>query len=331
MGKTKKHTWSNADIHLLLEHSSIKKSELETLLRQETYAGASLYKKAAVLSLAVLGIGFFVLGVLFFFAYNWESLSKVYKLGIPIVLLIGFVLLAVFTKWELLYKKIILLGASILVGGLFAVFGQVYQTGANAYDLFFSWLLAIAIWTLLSNFPWQWFFYALLANTTLVLYYVQVYDWENAFLFGIYMILLNLAFLVIPLIASKKYEKIAVPNWYAVLLELGIIAILSIGCIVRIFDDFTISEDVNYYSLAFVGMSAVLFLSGYLYGYRKQQLFLIAAIPFALIIILAFLVGNFMNNSFLGYLIIGALAVAGSTLLIIKLSKLQNEWKDGGK
>lgn len=329
MEKNKKHKWSRTDINLLLEHSSLQADQLDDLLQEECYANSKLYQRVSVLSLAVFGIGFFVIGVLFFFAYNWDTLSKTVKMGIPTVLLIGFVLLALLTKWELLYKKLLLLGASMLIGVLFAVFGQVYQTGANAYDLFLSWLLAISVWTFISNFPWQWLLYVVLANTTLVLYYVQVHSLENGFLFGIFITLLNLLLLVLPILANRKWKQIEVPSWYALLLELTLITILSLGCIFRIFDDFNANGKVNYYSLVFVVLSCLLFGGGYLYGYRKKQLFLVAAIPFALLIITAFFLGNFMLTTALGYLIIGLFAVFGSTILIIKLNKLQKEWKHG--
>lgn len=331
MKKNKKNSWSRSDLNLLLDHSSLKDEELQGLLKEDFYADSSLYNKLGKLSLIALGVGFFVLGVLLFFAYNWNLLSKSFKLAIPILLIVGFISLSLFTKWRILYKKLLLLGASVLIGVLFAVFGQIYQTGANAYDLFLAWVLAISLWTLVSNFSWQWFLFVILSNTTLVLYYVQVYYWENVFLFGILMVLLNLSFLLLAILADAKCEKIKVPNWYVIILEFTLITLLSIGCIVRIFDSFSVNGKVNYYSLAFVFMSCLLFGVGYLYGHRKHQLFLVAAIPFSLIIIIAFFLANFMFNNALGYFVIGILAVLGSTLLITKLSNLQKEWSNGDK
>lgn len=331
MKKNKKKNWSRSDLNLLLDHSSLRDEDLQCLLKEDFYADSSLYNKVGKLSLITLGIGLFVLGVLFFFAYNWDSLSKSFKLGVPIVLIIGIVSLSLFTKWKLLYKKTLLLAASILVGVLFAVFGQVYQTGANSYDLFLAWILAISLWTLVSDFSWQWFLYVILSNTTLVLYYVQVYYWENVFLFGIFMVLMNLFFLLLAIIVDRKYDNVTVPSWYLIILEFILITLLCVGCIIRIFDDFNVNGKVNYYSLAFVILSCLLFGVGYLYGYRKRQLFLVAAIPFSIIIILAFFLGNFMFNSALGYLVIGLFAVLGSTLLITKLSNLQKEWSNGDK
>ena len=86
--------------------------------------------------LLAVGVGFTVAGIIFFFAYNWEELPKFAKLGIVEVLLVASVLLATFTHWNKLVKQILLTEATFLIGTLFAVFGQIYQTGADAYDLF---------------------------------------------------------------------------------------------------------------------------------------------------------------------------------------------------
>ena len=44
-----------------------------------------------------------------------------------------------------------LIAASVLVGVLLAVIGQVYHTGADAYSLFAAWTLLILPWTLASR------------------------------------------------------------------------------------------------------------------------------------------------------------------------------------
>ncbi|ULT43759.1 DUF2157 domain-containing protein [Niabella defluvii] len=79
-------------------------------------------------------------------------------------------------------RSIILTGAAALVGVLFAVFGQVYQTGANAYDFFLAWVIFISLWVWVSNFAALWLLYLLLVNTTIVLYAEQVaQNWQGIF------------------------------------------------------------------------------------------------------------------------------------------------------
>ena len=43
-------------------------------------------------------------------------------------------------------------GATFLIGTLFAVFGQIYQTGADAYDLFLGWTLFTILWAVAIRF-----------------------------------------------------------------------------------------------------------------------------------------------------------------------------------
>lgn len=109
-----------------------------------------------------------------FFAYNWEDLPKFAKLGIVQTLLVASVLLTIFTRWNVLIKQIILTGATFLVGTLFAVFGQIYQTGADAYDLFLGWTLFTILWAVAIRFTPLWLTFIGLLCTTIWLYVLQI-------------------------------------------------------------------------------------------------------------------------------------------------------------
>lgn len=115
----------------------MEKTDSSPLSRQALYADKKQWNQFLSIFLLAVGVGFTVAGIIFFFAYNWEELPKFAKLGIVEVLLVASVLLATFTHWNKLVKQILLTGATFLIGTLLAVFGQIYQTGADAYDL--SW------------------------------------------------------------------------------------------------------------------------------------------------------------------------------------------------
>ena len=116
-------------------------------------AGWRFFADRALLAAGMLLI---LAGIVFFFAYNWDELPKFAKLGIVEVLLIASVLLATFTRWNKLVKQILLTGATFLIGTLFAVFGQIYQTGADAYDLFLGWTLFTILWAVAIRFAPLW-------------------------------------------------------------------------------------------------------------------------------------------------------------------------------
>lgn len=135
--------------------------------------------------LLAVGVGFTVAGIIFFFAYNWEELPKFAKLGIVEVLLVASVLLATFTHWNKLVKQILLTGATFLIGTLLAVFGQIYQTGADAYDLFLGWTLFTILWAVAIRFAPLWLTFIGLLCTTIWLYNIQIASansWEMTLL-----------------------------------------------------------------------------------------------------------------------------------------------------
>lgn len=92
----------------------------------------SLAKRALAYLAALLG----GLGVIFFIAANWGSLGRAGQFG----LLQGFTLVTCAGAAFLARARAPLaLLALLSIGGLFAYFGQTYQTGADAWQLFVLW------------------------------------------------------------------------------------------------------------------------------------------------------------------------------------------------
>lgn len=136
----------------------------------------------------LLGLGVLSLtsGVIFFFAYNWHALGRLAKFAlvdIAIVIALGFV-------WRLGLNgaggKASLLGAAILVGALFALIGQTYQTGADTFELFVAWALAILPWAIVSRFAALWLLWLLwlvLVNLG-IFFYFSTMNWFFWFAFS---------------------------------------------------------------------------------------------------------------------------------------------------
>lgn len=91
--------------------------------------------------LLITGLLFFIAGVICFFAWNWSEMSHFQKFG----LLIGFMILATAgVLWkgpDSTLGSLCLLACGLLAGPLLAVYGQYYQTGADAWELFRAWTL----------------------------------------------------------------------------------------------------------------------------------------------------------------------------------------------
>lgn len=123
--------------------------------------------------LLLLGSALFLSGVVFFFAFNWASMAPLWKF----VIVEGGIVLgaagAFYFSLKALEGKIAALVAGILVGVFLAVFGQIYQTGANAYSLFIPWMLLILPWVILARFSAYWFVWFAIAQVALLTYWSQ--------------------------------------------------------------------------------------------------------------------------------------------------------------
>ncbi len=105
-------------------------------------------------------------GVLFFVASNWQALGRLARLG----LVEAAVVLAALGAWRLgperLAGQVLLTVGAALVGPLLGVYGQIYQTGADAWNLFLAWGLLILPWVLVGRNPVLWLLLLGLGNLT---------------------------------------------------------------------------------------------------------------------------------------------------------------------
>jgi uncharacterized membrane protein len=178
------------DIQIITRHSNWSEKSIDNILKKNIYSDKESWHKFLRLFFISLGVGFTTAGIIFFFAYNWADLHKFIKIGLIEGLIIISTLVILFSKISLDIKNILLTGTSILVGVLFAVFGQIYQTGANAYDFFLGWTMFITIWVFVSNYAPLWLVFITLINTTLILYSQQVaQDWSEVFVFTLLFII----------------------------------------------------------------------------------------------------------------------------------------------
>lgn len=124
--------------------------------------------------LVAVGAALIVAGIAAFFAWNWADLDPMVKFA----LIEGAIVAAVVVTWRLGLDsglgKASLFAAAFLTGTLLAVFGQVYQTGADPYGLFLAWALLILPWAVVGRQTGIWLLLQLLLNLTVIMYYTQV-------------------------------------------------------------------------------------------------------------------------------------------------------------
>lgn len=114
-------------------------------------------------ALLALGVAHVLAGVLFFFAYNWADMPAMAKFAVVEAGILACLVGAWLSGIDRPVGQSLLIGASVLTGVLLAVIGQVYQTGADAYELFAAWTVLILPWTLASRSAAHWLVWLVVA------------------------------------------------------------------------------------------------------------------------------------------------------------------------
>lgn len=110
-----------------------------------------------IMRLAIgLGTALLLCGVVFFFAYNWHDMPKWSKFTVIEAAILGCFALSAVIGVRTFVGQCLLLSASVLIGVFLAVFGQIYQTGADSWQLFALWGVLILGFLPLSQFAPQW-------------------------------------------------------------------------------------------------------------------------------------------------------------------------------
>ena len=307
------------DIKIITRHSNWSEKSIDNILKKNIYSDKESWHKFLRLFFISLGVSFTTAGIIFFFAYNWADLHRFIKIGLIEGLIIISTLVILFSKISLDIKNILLTGTSILVGVLFAVFGQIYQTGANAYDFFLGWTMFITIWVFVSNYAPLWLVFITLINTTLILYSQQVaHDWSEVFVFTL-LFIINILFLTTSLFGKKINGEIKVPIWFSNLIALASVSFGTIGIVFGIFD----KNQTSFFVLIII--TSILYGIGIKYGLKLKSGFYLSIIPFSIIIIISAFLIKLSDDAGMFFFI--SLFVIGSVTLVIKnLIDLQKKW-----
>jgi uncharacterized membrane protein len=309
------------EIHLISQHSNWSPKGIQSRLDSDVYASKPEWGKFLSALFIALGVGFFVAGVLFFFAYNWVVLHKSVKLGIVEFLLITTVLIGTLSNLTALTKNIILTGSAVLVGVLFAVFGQIYQTGANAYDFFWGWTLAILLWVVIVDFSALWLVFAVLVNTTFSLYIEQVAHNMDFQLIALLGFLLNLFLFFFPHFIRSIKKTVALPFWYGNTITMAVVILATVGIISGFYNNITPS----FYIL--ILLTAALYFFVTLYSLKFHDAYYIIVFSLSLIAIITALLFKISDTE---SVMIGVafFSMISTTWVIKKVLDLKKQWND---
>ena len=175
----------------------------------------------------VTGAALFLAGVACFLAYNWAALGAVCKFALP---LFGLVLCAAGAYYKGLQTgtgKVCGFACGFFIGLFFAVYGQVYQTGAFAYEFCFAWALCLLPLAALGGNRWLWLLWAAVSNGDLLAYYgpclYRAGTGTVLFLWVFFLNVLCFAF------AERAYFKTRRGGWFSLFFLFMVLA----ACFVR--------------------------------------------------------------------------------------------------
>lgn len=253
-----------------------------------------------------------VAGAIYFFAYNWRDLGTLGRFGLAELLLAVALLAYLRAGADGLVGRAALFSAALLAGALLALFGQTYQTGADSWQLFAGWALAILPWTLVGRLPLLWLLQIGLVNLVITLYFQlwpgHLWWWNDNVLQLWLQFACNLTALIGWELASGHGGDWLRVRWLPRLLALGGGICITWLTVLRLFDDHT--GRWLFDLAAFCGWSLALLV---VYRRLRGDLFILSGAVLGGIVVVTALLSKLLlvRHAEAGGLLLIALAVIG--------------------
>ncbi|MGC2856205.1 DUF2157 domain-containing protein [Novispirillum sp. DQ9] len=116
--------------------------------------------------LLAVAMGQILAAVVFFFAWNWADLPGLVKIALTLGLTVACALASRLRLREAA-RHALLFAAALLVGVTLAVYGQHFQTGADAWQLFAGWAALLVPWAATRRSPALWTLWLVVAEVAL--------------------------------------------------------------------------------------------------------------------------------------------------------------------
>ncbi len=283
-------------------------------------------------AMLIIGAIALVLSLVFFIAYNWINMGKMGKFalveGALVVTIALYVALSFRRRFQLI-RQLLLLIASVITGSLLALFGQVYQTGADTWQLFFGWAVLIVPWVIIARFPALWLLWLGLVNTGLILYFGVMdfafvsYFYEGVLQIGVLaavnFVALNLwlAFIdrQLPSVTRSRFKPEL--DWSAYVVGLLSSYFITYLAILYVFDDANILMTLI---ALLLWMSWCGFMVWRFYWYRINLLMLTYLCGSVIVVVMFWAGKLFLDNFDMGgFLILALLLIGMSSAAVVWL------------
>lgn len=268
----------------------------------------------------MLASGLFGLAVVLWVAANWQDFGKVGRFALVCAII---VITAAGSIVSVRMRAPATLIGLLSIGGLFALFGQTYQSNSNAYELFAIWAAVSLPWVIAARHDATWSLWTLVAFTALPLW-ISAQPPENwqASVAPVWAAAVILCLVLSPFLRLETF--IGSTRWafrLAVILTLGLVVTYTVPAIFAKQDGLLV---------AFLG---VLIACGAVAGFavmRPFSLALLAASALAVdVLVISALSKMLVTSNDLqgGFLLIGILSagvVAGSAVAVLNIAKSRN-------
>ncbi len=251
-----------------------------------------------------LGVIALAAAVIFFFAFNWDALGRFAKFGLVEAAIVAGLIACWRFDLDSAPGKAVLLLLSLLAGALLALAGQVYQTGADTFELFAWWAMLILPWVVVGRFSPLWLVWLALLNLAGWFYFSRAWAAEPMLwaLFG-----LNSLALAGWEAAHRAGLSWLRDSWPPRLVAMASAAFATALALWAIVDGG--SGGAGVILLAYAAWLGALY---YWYRHRRPDLFMLAAGLLSLIVTVAALLSDLVldGGAAGGFLLVG-LAVLG--------------------
>ena len=263
--------------------------------------------------------------VLLFVAFNWSELGRLARFA----LVESAMVLAFAGYWlagrNALAAQVALLATGLILGGLLALFGQTYQTGADPWQLFFTWMLLLTPFALIGRFAVLWIVWAILANLSLALYMQPTGTFGGT---DVYRQLLWLQFALNGSLLCVWEGLTGRLHWLSQRWGPRLLAIASsLALTFQVID--SIVGDSGLWLPALVWALAMTFVVGS-YRYLRQDLFMLTLAAASITAVIVSLIVEYVMfdiDSSGGFLLIAITLIVTSTLAVNWLRSVHRGWQ----
>ena len=266
----------------------------------------------------LFSIVFLIAGVTSFTAYNWASMSNIEKLVVPSALIVIGLVAYLFLEKEI-YKNLAIFFSSFMIGTLFAVYGQVYQTGADTWILFRNWAIFLIIPIVATGY------YSLMTLFSIVIaistsFYLDLYlsggivPFLSSLIFGVILI-------VYPFLQKRfnfKFNNI----FYNIMIGIFYICFIASGFAAVVSNNYSLLAIIIYllfvggvYSIAYIQLKKI-----------TVKILSITALGFFGVAFIVKMIENIFFGDLTAYILLSLLVIIGTITGIVKsVEKIENE------